>query len=100
MTEVSLAALAEMKEPPEVPTSASLKEAPLELRLALLKELGIALDKDGVHLLNQNGTKVLDPYVNEWVRVDHFLILPGSIMILDDNLVSVACYMEEHGDAL
>jgi hypothetical protein len=100
MAEVTLEALAELTAPPEVPTDVSLKDSPFEFRLALLAELGMKLHGDGIHVVRLNGTKVVDPYVSEWVRIDHMMILPGSVLVLDDNLVSVACYMEEHGDAL
>jgi hypothetical protein len=100
MTETTLAELGELVAPPEVPVSVSLRGSPLEFRIALLSELGMKLHSDGVHLVQFDGTKVLDPYVKEWVRVDRMMILPGSVLVLDDNLVSVACYMAEHGDAL
>lgn len=100
MAEVTLGGLAELEGPPEVPTDVSLKDTPLEFRLSLLKELGMKLHTDGVHVVREDGTRVIDPYVSEWVRVDHLMILPGSVLVLDDNLVSVACYMEEHGDSL
>lgn len=100
MADISLTTLAELQSPPETPVDASLKDSPLEFRLALLRELGMKLHQDGTHVVTVEGTKVIDPYVEEWIRVDHMIILPGSILLLDDNLVSVACYLEEHGDAL
>ena len=100
MQQATLSTLEGLTEAPEVPVNVSLAGAPLELKVALLKELGMRLHEDGTHVVNENGTKVIDPYVNEWVRIDRMMILPGSIMVLDDNLVSVACYMEEHGDGL
>jgi hypothetical protein len=100
MTETSLAELGDIGSAPEIPLNVSLKGSPLEFRLALLKELGMQLHADGVHVVTEDGKKVLDPYVDEWVRVDRMMILPGSVMVLDDNLVSVTCYMAEHGDAL
>jgi hypothetical protein len=100
MTDISLETLASLQDAPETPVDVSLKDAPLEFRLALLNAMDMQLHGDGVHVVRSDGSKVLDPYVNEWIRVDHMMILPGSVTLLDDNLVSVACYLEDHKNAL
>ena len=64
----------------------------------LLKELGY--DSDGNFVIDNEGQKVKDIYIDEYVRVDNMLILPSSTMILDNNPVSIARYMEEHPDVL
>ena len=74
----------------------SLKSAPVEAKILLLKGLGY--NSDGEFVLNANGTRVLDKYINVPVRIENMVILPGSEIILDDNELSIASYIEEHGD--
>lgn len=72
----------------------SLKGMSIQDRILLLKELG--LDSDGIYVLDNKGTKIIDEYINEPVRVDNMLILPGSIIILDNNPLSIAGYMGDY----
>jgi len=74
----------------------SLKDIPLEVKTLLLKELGYGTD--GEFVLDNNGKKVVDRYVDIPVRVDNMVILPGSEIILDDNELSISSYIEERGD--
>lgn len=76
----------------------SLKELPKEVKLSILKELGY--DSDGTFIFVTMGVKMVDPYINEPVKVDNMLILPGSTIILDNNPISVTSFFEEHGDIL
>jgi hypothetical protein len=62
----------------------------------LVKELGYA--SDGTKVLRADQTPYLDPYTNDPVTLDNMAILPGSIVILDNNPVSLACYIAEHED--
>lgn len=78
----------------------SLKTAPLEFRIALVRELGYDIDKTGAFVIRADGTPLLDQYANVPVRLDNMMILPGSAIILDDNPLSVASYFEDHGDIL
>lgn len=74
----------------------SLKDVSNESKISLLRELGF--DSDGVFVLDSAGNRVLDKYINEPVRLDNMIILPGSTVILDDNSLSIASYIEEYGD--
>lgn len=74
----------------------SLKTVSLESKIKLLRALGF--DSDGEFVIDKNGNRVLDKYIDIPVKVDNMLILPGSIIILDDNELSLAMYMEEYGD--
>ena len=76
----------------------SLKEISVESKIALLKELDF--DSDGEYVLDSNGNKVLDRYLEIPIRVNNMVILPGSTIILDDNIVSISKYMEEFPDVL
>jgi hypothetical protein len=79
----------------------SLKEVPKDLKIALLKELGYALDRDGVHVVRaESGERAVDPYSNQEVRLDNMMILPGSAVLLDDNEFSLISYLEDKGDIL
>ncbi len=44
----------------------------------------------------------MDEYANVQVRLDNMMVLPGDSppVILDDNPLSVASYLEDHGDVL
>ncbi len=74
----------------------SLREIPKEVKIAILKELDF--DSDGVFVLEKNGEKHMERYLNCPIRLDNMLIFPGSTIILDDNPVSVSSYLEEFGD--
>jgi len=74
----------------------SLKNVSLNSKIMLLRSLDY--DSDGEYVLDQQGKKVLDKYMDIPVRIDNMVILPGSTIILDDNEVSISLYMEEFGD--
>ena len=74
----------------------SLKNVSEKSKLLILKELGYG--SDGEFVLDSEGKKVIDKYVEIPVRIKNMIILPGSTLILDDNEFSVASYMEEFGD--
>jgi hypothetical protein len=76
----------------------SLREQSIDVRMAILKELGY--DSDGLFITDENGNKIVDRYTEEPVRIDNMLILPGSEIILDNNPLSIASYLEEFGDVL
>lgn len=74
----------------------SLKGVDLKSKTLLLKELGYGSDREFV--LDSNGNKVIDKYLDIPVRVENMIILPGSEIILDDNELSISSYIEEFGD--
>ncbi len=76
----------------------SLKEISTESKIALLKELDF--DSDGEYVLNSEGNKILDRYLEIPIKVNNMVILPGSTIILDDNILSISKYMEEFPDVL
>lgn len=65
-------------------------------KILLLKELGYGTD--GEYVLDLEGNKVIDNYIEIPVRIDNMVILPGSTIILDDNEISIMKYMEDSGD--
>ena len=71
----------------------SLKNVDFNSKVMLLNELG--LDSDGTYVLDSNGRKKLDKYLDQPVLIENMLILPGSTIILDNNPLSIALYMEE-----
>ncbi len=73
----------------------SLKEAPREFKLGLLKALELDVDEKGIYV-TKNGKPVTDPYINKPVRFDNMAIFPGSAIVLDDNPLSIAAYIDEH----
>lgn len=76
----------------------SLKEVSKESKELLLKELGYG--SDGEFVLDSEGNKVSDRYLDIPVKIDNMVILPGSEVILDNNELSIAKYIEEFGDVL
>ncbi len=74
-----------------------LKELPTEVKIQILKELGY--DSDGMFVLKDNA-KFRDKYLDIEVTLDNMLILPGSTVIIDDNPVSIAAYLEEYGESV
>lgn len=76
----------------------SLKEVSLNSKIALLKELGF--DSDGEYVLDSEGNKVIDKYIDIPVKVNNMAIFPGSTIIIDDNELSISLYLEEFGDVV
>lgn len=76
----------------------SIKDMPKELKIELLKELGY--NSDGIFVLEKDGKKYLDKYIQEPVRIDNMVIFPGSTIILDNNPLSITSFLEEFGDVL
>jgi hypothetical protein len=76
----------------------SIKEMPLHFKILLLQELGFG--SDGTYVLDKLGDRVLDIYTKEPVRIENMAILPGSTIILDNNPLSIASYLEEHEDVI
>ncbi|HIH05398.1 TPA: hypothetical protein HA372_02440 [Candidatus Woesearchaeota archaeon] len=76
----------------------SLKEFTTQEKIGLLKELGY--NSDGNFVTDKGGNVVLDRYIQQPIRLDNFLILPGSAIILDDNPVSLFSYLEEFPDVI
>ncbi len=76
----------------------SLKNISPESKILLLKELGY--NSDGEFVLDLEGNRVLDRYLEIPVKIENMVILPGSEIILDDNELSISRYFEEFGDVL
>jgi hypothetical protein len=76
----------------------SIKSLSSKEKMLLLKGLGY--DSDGIFVLDQEGEKVIDGYINEPVKMDNMMILPGSTIVIDNNPLSIASFLEEHPDAL
>jgi len=74
----------------------SLKNEPLEVKVAILEKMGYS--SDGTFILDSKGNLVIDPYIDEAVRIDNMVILHGSEVILDSNPLSLAGYFEDHGE--
>ena len=74
----------------------SLKEVSVDSKIALLKELGF--DSDGEYVLDFDGNKILDKYIEIPVKVNNMAIFSGSTIILDNNELSISLYLEEFGN--
>jgi hypothetical protein len=72
-------------------------EVPEAIRLALIEELGYHIE-DGI--VYEEGEPKSDPYIEKNLEVDNLAVLPGNSppVLLDNNPVSIACYVEEYGE--
>ncbi|MDR2699281.1 MAG: hypothetical protein LBC12_00410 [Nitrososphaerota archaeon] len=77
-----------------MPQIIELKGVTKESKMLLLEELGFS--SDGTYVLEKDGNKVYDKYIDEPVTIDNMAILPGSTIILDNNPLSIALYLEEY----
>ena len=71
----------------------SIKNLSKDEKVMLLKELGY--DSDGIFVL-KDGKKFQDIYIDENIKIENMIILPGSTIVLDNNPLSIAFYLEEH----
>jgi len=76
----------------------SIRDMPLDCKILLVQELGYR--SDGVFVLEKNGDRLLDRYTKEPVQLANMAILPGSTVIIDDNPLSIASFLEEYGDVI
>ncbi|MDO8460513.1 MAG: hypothetical protein Q7S74_05355 [Nanoarchaeota archaeon] len=76
----------------------SLINVALESKIKILRALGY--DSDGEYVLNSECEKVLDRYLDIPIKVENMVIFPGSIIVLDNNELSISKYIEEFGDVL
>ena len=74
----------------------SIKDAPPEFKVALLRELGF--ESDGSKIFDPQGQPVKDPYLGVEVTLDRMVLMPGSTIILDDNPASIAAYLVDNPD--
>jgi hypothetical protein len=76
----------------------TIKNTPKDFRIKLLQALGYDVDREGV-FVTKDGKPVIDRYIDKPVRVDNMAILPGSVIVIDDNPISIAYYFEEHKES-
>ncbi len=81
-------------EPPEV---VSLSGIDTESKVSLLRHLGY--DSDGVYVL-RGGERVKDHVTGEEITISHMAILPGSVLVVSDNPLSIADYLEDYSEAV
>ena len=76
----------------------SLKNVSKNSKILILKELGYS--NDGEFVLDKEGKRLLDRYLDIPIKIENMVILPGSEIILDNNELSISSYLEEFGDVL
>ena len=78
----------------------SLKGAPREFKVALLKKLGYDVDKQG-YVVDSKGERVKDKYAGKEVNIDNMAVFPtrSPVVVMDDNLLSITSYIEEYEEA-
>jgi len=64
--------------------------------MELLKSLGLGVSEDG--FVTKEGKPVMDEYIERHVRFENMAIFPGSTIVIDDNPLSIASYIEAHGE--
>ena len=75
----------------------SLKNAPREFKIALLKALNFGVDQED-YVVDSTGKRVVDEYIDSNVQLKDMAIFPGSTIVINDNPLSIASYIEEHQD--
>ena len=75
----------------------SLDNLTKEEKIELLRVLNY--DSDGQFVLTESGEIVIDKYIDQPVKIDNMLILEGSTLIIDNNPLSIAAYLEAYPDA-
>ncbi len=75
----------------------SLNKLTKEEKIELLRILNY--DSDGLFVLDGAGEIVIDRYIDQPVKIDNMLILEGSTLIIDNNPLSIAAYLEEYPNA-
>lgn len=76
----------------------SIKNLSIKSKIELLEALGYK--SDGKFVLDENGKRCKDKYVDIDITLDRMLIFPGSTIILDNNELSIASYLEEYPDVI
>ena len=77
----------------------TLKEAPKEFKIQLLRALGLDVDEQNIYVI-KDGKQVIDQYIDKPVRFDNMAIFPGSTIVIDDNPLSIASYLEEYEETV
>lgn len=80
-------------EPSEILELNSLRR---EDRVALMGELGYRVRGDLMYL--PDGQPAVDRYTGEQLRLSNTAIVPGSVILIDNNPVSLAAYIAEQED--
>lgn len=75
----------------------NIKDMPRKLKIILLQELGY--DSDGTFVLKDR-EQYLDTYTEDPIKIDNMFVFPGSTIILDNNSLSIASFLEDHGDVI
>ncbi|MDG7009157.1 MAG: hypothetical protein JRN06_13190 [Nitrososphaerota archaeon] len=73
-----------------------ISDMPQAAKTLLLKLLGLDANNEGY--VTREGKVVIDEYIEQPVRVENMALFSGSTIVLDDNPLSIASYIEEHGE--
>lgn len=65
-------------------------------RVALVFTLGYRTD--GTRILHEDGSVLHDKYTGSPVTLQNMAVLPGSTIILENNELSLAHYIQEYGN--
>ncbi len=74
----------------------SFEKMPKELKIRILDRLGYGVSGDFVVYKDQK--RVKDKYIGIDVSVNNVLVFPGSTIVMDNNPLSIAAYLDEHND--
>lgn len=72
----------------------SLANVDQKSKIELLKKLGY--NSDGTYVLDKRKKRVVDRYTKKPIKVDNMAILPGSLIIIDENPFSLIEYLEDY----
>ncbi len=66
-----------------------------ESKLRVLESIGYGTDGTFV---TRHGKPYRDQYTHQPIRLTEVIVLPGSTVVLSDNPISLAMYLEDHPD--
>jgi hypothetical protein len=75
----------------------SLSKLDTESKILLLHEIGY--ESDGIYVL-KGGQRIRDKVTGEEVTLNRMAILPGSVLVISDNPLSIADYLEDYDETL
>lgn len=75
----------------------SLLKSDVETREKVLDKLGYSVNDEGYVLYKRSGENLFCRYSEEPVHIDTAAILPGSIIIINANILTMSQYFLDYG---
>ena len=66
-------------------------------RIKILEKLGYKIDSEG-YVLEKNKKRAICKYSDKNIHINNAAILPGSVVVINANLLTMSQYFVEHGN--